>query len=206
VVVVAGHADDSVDPEALIEDVHSRAAGVGANVLAGVQTQRLVVLAGSSGRLERVIRAFLPVFAAGPVVIGPVVDRLGDAALSARAAFAGLRAAPGWPDAPRPVTSFELLPERALLGDDEACRELIETAYRPLAQRSDDLLATVASFLSTGASIEATGRALFVHPNTVRYRLARASEACGHDLHSARGRYAVQTALTLGRLHDQQSL
>jgi DNA-binding PucR family transcriptional regulator len=68
------------------------------------------------------------------------------------------------------------------------------------------MLATVAAYLECGASIEAAARALFVHPNTVRYRLARAGEACGQDLSRARARYVVQVALTVGRLHDQPEL
>ena len=204
VVVVAGYAGEGTDPEHLIEEVHARAVAVGADVLAGVQTQRLVVLVGSSGRVERVIRAVVPAFADGPVVTGPVVGSLAEAAGSSQAAFSALRAATAWPDAPRPVDSEALLPERALLGDEEACDRLVEDVYLPLAGRDDDLLATVSAFLSCGASIEATARALFVHANTVRYRLGRASTECGHDLHDPRSRYVVQVALTLGRLRDGQ--
>jgi DNA-binding PucR family transcriptional regulator len=60
----------------------------------------------------------------------------------------------------------------------------------------------VSSYISRGASIEGTARALYVHANTVRYRLARASELLGHDLQDARGRFVVQVALALGRLRD----
>ena len=52
----------------------------------------------------------MDLFGEGPVVVGPVADDLGSASLSARAAFSGYRAATGWPDAPRPVLSIELLP------------------------------------------------------------------------------------------------
>ena len=40
---------------------------------------------------------------------------------------------PGWPEAPRPVRSSELLPERALAGDGHARRHLVEEIYLPLA-------------------------------------------------------------------------
>ncbi|HEU5034501.1 MAG TPA: helix-turn-helix domain-containing protein [Mycobacteriales bacterium] len=198
--VVAGFTDAGADPEQVVEAVHARAAAVGADVLAGVQSQRLVVLVGSSGRVARVVRAVVPAFGPGPVVTGPVVETLAAAGDACRAAFAALRAAPAWPDAPRPVASSALLPERVLVGDESARRELVEAVYLPLAQRDDELLHTVSTWLSCGASIEATARALFVHPNTVRYRLARAEEACGRDLGEARGRFDVQTALALGRL------
>ena len=206
VAVVAGGADEAVEPEELIEDVHQRATAVGANVLAGVQTRRLVVLAGSSGRVERAVRAILPAFAPGPVVQGPVVGSLVEAAEASQAAFAGLRAAAGWPDAPRPVSSDALLPERALHGDATAVARLVDAVYRPLAERDDELLTTVSAYVGCGASIEATARALYVHANTVRYRLSRATEVCGQDLQDPRGRYVVQVALSLGRLQEQPSL
>ena len=59
-------------------------------------------------------------FGPGPLVVGPTVRDLRAAHPSARAALAGLRVAPAWPDAPRPVSSDELLPERALDGDADA--------------------------------------------------------------------------------------
>ena len=59
-------------------------------------------------------------FGPGPIVMGPMVTDLLAAARSARAAIAGLRAAPGWPGAPRPVAADDLLPERALSGDGHA--------------------------------------------------------------------------------------
>lgn len=200
VVVVAGTAQPETDPERLVEEVHERASAVGADVLAGVQSDRLVVLVGSSARITRVVRAVLPAFDPGPVVTGPVVGSLAEAGVSARAAFAGLRAVAGWPDAPRPVASDALLPERALLGDVDARRELVDTVYAPLAARDDDLLATASSYAASGGSIEATARDLFVHPNTVRYRLQRVTDVCGVNPHDPRGRFVVQVALTLGRV------
>lgn len=202
VAVVAGYTGPDSDPEQVVEAVHARGAAVGADVLAGVQSHRLVVLVGSSGRVARVVRAVAPVFGDGPVVSGPVVATLAQASESCRAAFAGLRAAPAWPEAPRPVSSEALLAERALLGDEAARRALVEQIYQPLAHRDDDILATVSAFLSCGASIEATARALFVHANTVRYRLGRAAEICGHNMNDPRERFVVQTALAVGRLSE----
>jgi len=39
-----------------------------------------------------------------------------------------------------------------------------------------------------------------VHTNTVRYRLRRAAELCGHAPTDARGAFTIQLALVLGRL------
>jgi DNA-binding PucR family transcriptional regulator len=108
--------------------------------------------------------------------------------------------APGWPQAPRPVAAEELLPERALDGDVAAAALLLEHVYNPLAESGPALLETVTAFLAAGGSIEATARALYLHPNTVRYRLRRAVEVCGADVFDARGAFTVQIALTLGRI------
>jgi hypothetical protein len=203
VAVVAGDTGDATDPERVVEDVHARGAAAGASVLAAVQSHRLVAVVGSGTRLARAVRSVVPAYGTGPVVTGPVVGSLAEAGRSARAAFSGLRAVAGWPDAPRPVASEALLPERALQGDDEARAELVESVYVALATRDDDLLATVDAYLGCGASVEATARKLFVHANTVRYRLGRAAQVCGRDLYDPRERYVAQVGLVLGRL-DQQ--
>ncbi|MDR2347467.1 MAG: helix-turn-helix domain-containing protein, partial [Bifidobacteriaceae bacterium] len=43
-------------------------------------------------------------------------------------------------------------------------------------------------------------RELFVHPNTVRYRLNKITEACGWDPSDPREAYVLQHALAVGRL------
>ena len=205
VTVIAGRAKPGHDPEQLVEEVRGRGSAVGADALAGVQSQRLVVLLGSTGRLTRAVRSVLPAFAPGPVVTGPVVTTLSDATGSARAAFAGLRAVAAWPAAPRPVSSDALLVERALTGDDDARRQLIDEVYRPLADRDDDLLETVATFVSCGGSIEGAARKLFVHANTVRYRLQRAGELASLNLHDPRGQFVAQFAVAVGRLDESSA-
>jgi DNA-binding PucR family transcriptional regulator len=139
-------------------------------------------------------------FGEGPVVVGPLVPDLVRASVSARAATAGLRAAPGWPGAPRPVTSDDLLPERALSGDGHARRQLVQEVFRPLAEAGSSVLETVTAFLDHGGSVEGTARAMFVHANTVRYRLRRAAEVTGLSPGDPRHAYTYRVALTLGRL------
>jgi DNA-binding PucR family transcriptional regulator len=125
-----------------------------------------------------------------------------DAARSARSALAGLVAAPGWPGAPRPVAAEELLPERLLNGDDAAGKLLVERGYRRLADGPPSLLDTVATYLDLGRSLEGTARALFVHPNTVRYRLRRVSDITGWDPADPRQGFVLQVAITAGRLTE----
>ena len=77
------------------------------------------------------------------------------------------------------MRSDDLLPERALAGDGHARRHLVEEVYLPLLDARGTLIETLAAYFQHGSSIEATARALFVHPNTVRYRLRQAAELTG---------------------------
>jgi DNA-binding PucR family transcriptional regulator len=139
-------------------------------------------------------------FGTGPLVVGPAVPDLRTAHPSARAALAGLRVAPAWPDAPRPVSSEELLPERALDGDADAVRSLVTHAYQPLLAGGAALLDTLTAYLEQGSSLEATARMLFVHPNTVRYRLRRVTELTGYTPSDGRDGFTLWAAVILGRL------
>ena len=50
---------------------------------------------------------------------------------------------------------------------------------------------TLWCYLDNGRSLEATARELFVHPNTVRYRLKKVSEVIGWNATGARDRYVA---------------
>jgi hypothetical protein len=99
------------------------------------------------------------------------------------------------------LESDAVLPERALAGDAPARRILVDRIHRPLAASGHaPLLDTATAYLENGGSLEASARALFVHPNTVRYRLGRISDVTGYDLSTPREAWAVRIALALGRL------
>ncbi|MGY1711274.1 PucR family transcriptional regulator [Geodermatophilus sp. SYSU D00758] len=175
-------------------------------VLVGVHADQLVVVLGGSEDLDAVAERVSDEFGPGPVVVGPVVDGLGRAGESAAAALAGLHAAPAWPAAPRPVAAEALLPERALDGDPVARAALQEQVTRPLQGAGGEVLETVRAVLASGGNLEASARALFVHPNTVRYRLRRAAELTGVSAADPRGSWTLQVALALGALGDDSSL
>lgn len=59
---------------------------------------------------------------------------------------------------------------------------------------------TCVSFLDNGCSVEATARGIFVHANTVRYRLKRILDVTGYSPADPRDAYVLRLALTLGRL------
>ncbi|HZJ06339.1 MAG TPA: helix-turn-helix domain-containing protein [Nocardioidaceae bacterium] len=206
VVVVLGRAPDTVttgdsgDRESVTDQVRRTVRQVGMDALCAVQGDRLVVVLGGVDNPDRAGASIVQYFGEGPVVVGPMVPDLVHANVSARAAIAGLQAAPGWPQAPRPVTSDDLLPERTLGGDDSARRQLVADIYRPLLEAGTPSLDTLTVFLDHGGSIEATARALFIHANTVRYRLRRAADLTGLCPTDPRHAYTLRVALTVGRL------
>ncbi|HEX4978128.1 MAG TPA: helix-turn-helix domain-containing protein [Nocardioides sp.] len=207
VVVVLGRvpSSDPGDRESLFDDVRRSARHAGLDALCAVQSDRLVVVLGGVDNPDKAGAAVAEHFGDGPVVVGPLVPDLLRANVSARAAVAGLRAAPGWPDAPRPVTSDDLLPERALSGDGHARRQLVQEVFRPLLEAGEPTLDTVSAYLDHGGSVEGTARAMFVHANTVRYRLKRAAEATGLSVNDPRHSYTYRVALTLGRLSPPET-
>ncbi len=170
------------------------------DALVGIQGDRVVVVLGGVGDLRAAATGLVARFGPGAVVLGPPVPSIGEAGRSASAALAGLSAAPAWPSAPRPVSADDLLPERVLIGDASARRLLVDQAYVPLCAAGGSLLDTLSAHIGHGRSLEAAARVLYVHPNTVRYRLRKVAEVTGWDPLDAREAYVLQIALALGRL------
>ena len=199
IAAVVGSAPDGA-PDVALTAAHARANRLGLDAMVGVHGDRLVLIVGGVRDPLEAATRLLPVFGDGPVVVGPLAKDVSDAATVTQAALSGLRAVPAWPAAPRPVSADALLPERALAGDADARAQLIENVYRPLVNAGEVLLDTVAAFLDAGGALEATARVLFVHANTVRYRLRRVAEVCGEVPTDARGALTLRMALVLGRL------
>ncbi|MFJ2505388.1 PucR family transcriptional regulator [Microbacterium sp. NPDC087592] len=198
-------------PQFDVDLVRRTARKLAVDVLIGVQGSRLVLVLGRARAegaegdeeelgFQEIATRLEPSFGPGYVVLGPAVAALVDASQSARAALAGFAVARAWRSAPRPVEADDLLPERALAGDPLAKQTLIERIFRPLQAHSTDLVTTLWSYLDNGRSLEATARELFVHPNTVRYRLKRVSEVIGWDATGPREALILQTALILGSI------
>lgn len=200
VAVAVGTSSDLTDEAELVRQVRSACRRHGREALVTINSGRVVVVL--SG-LDDAEDAFAPLTAAldeSPVVVGPVVPHLFAAGRSARAALAGWNASRAWPDAPAAVRSSELLPERVMAGDDSARRELTKLVVRPLEEAGRDLLATAETMLTQGGALEASARALFVHVNTVRYRLARIEEVVGLDLTDPRDAWTLRVALAVHRI------
>jgi DNA-binding PucR family transcriptional regulator len=197
--VIAGTIDGE-EAEPVIDELRAQARRARLDLLAGVQGSRLILVLGGTDDPMTAAERFAGRFGSGPLVVGPPVRDLRSASVSARAALSGLRAAPGWPEAPSPVSADELLPERALDGDEEAARVLVTQLYEPLLAGGQALLDTLTTYLDQGSSLEATARMLFVHPNTVRYRLRRVTELTGFTPSVGREGFTLWVAVILGRL------
>ena len=163
-------------------------------------TWLIAIISGPLPPTDRFFNDLLAAFSPGPVVIGPTAPMLTAAYHSAGEAISGMNAVTGWTGAPRPVQARELLPERALMGDASAVAALHDEIMRPLADAGPVLAETLDAYLDSGGAIEACARKLFVHPNTVRYRLKRITDFTGRDPTVPRDAYILRVATTVGRL------
>jgi sugar diacid utilization regulator len=210
VAALIGVASEPVDQDALRRIARKNHA----DVLIGIHGNRLIVVIGrikNPAPTEIESTSFMKIaeeldghFGTGPMVLGPEVASVADANRSAKAALAGFAVVKSWPKAPRPIFAEDLLAERSLAGDMLAKQTLIERIYRPLSANSPELLETLSTYLETGRSLESTARELFVHPNTVRYRLKRISEIIGWDATGSREAFVLQVAMVLGSMSETE--
>ncbi|GLE52234.1 PucR family transcriptional regulator [Mycobacterium montefiorense] len=164
-------------------------------------TWLVAIVSGQLSPTDKFLGDLLRAFADGPVVIGPTAPMLTAAYHSASEAISGMNAVAGWGGAPRPVLARELLPERALMGDASAIVALHTDVMGPLADAGPTLIETLDAYLDCGGAIEACARKLFVHPNTVRYRLKRITDFTGRDPTRPRDAYVLRVAATVGQLN-----
>ncbi len=181
------------------------------DVLIGIQGNRLVIVVGrkideetttNNASFMDIASALDESFGPGTYVVGPSVPAVVDAVKSAKAALAGFSVAKSRREPPRPLLADDVLPERALAGDPLARRALIQRIYEPLRDHALDLLGTVWTYFETGHSLEATARELFVHPNTVRYRLKKVVEVVEWDPGEPRDALTLHLALILGSMSE----
>lgn len=210
VAVVVGTSPRQVD----VDSIRRVARHLNADVLVGVQGSRLVVVIGHKSPHDDVTAsqtvAFFDIvgqmaefFGDGPLVLGPTVPSVLDAASSARAALSGFAVAGSFRHPGRPLLADDAMPERALAGDSLARSELVSSIYEPLRDHPLDLLQTVWTYFETGASLEATAKELYVHPNTVRYRLKKIADVLDFDPADARDALTIHMAIILGRISER---
>ena len=91
----------------------------------------------------------------------------------------------------------------AVIEDPELGAALAEQLIAPVLVRSTgaEVLAAVREWLAAGMRVDPAAERLFVHPNTVRYRLRRYEELTGADLSETEDAFRVWWAL-----HREQAL
>jgi DNA-binding PucR family transcriptional regulator len=208
--VLIGNGDANLDSDQLRRIARKS----DADVLIGVHGDRLIVVIGkvSKSAAERSAESFAsivsllePFFAAGALVVGPVVRDVSAAHNSARAALSAFAVLRNASKLQRITQADDVLAERALAGDALAKQTLVEKIYKPLAENSAELLETLVTYLGCGRSLEATSKQLFVHANTVRYRLKRISEIIGWDATGAHEAFVLQVAMVLGSMSESNT-
>jgi sugar diacid utilization regulator len=109
----------------------------------------------------------------------------------------------------RPLLAFEdtgayrlLLP--AMSDDPAELERFYAETIQPLAdydeQYETELVNTVEAYLDNDGNVAATAKQLFTHRHTVRYRLERVRELCGHDVSSTEGREKLGLGLKAMRV------
>ena len=95
-----------------------------------------------------------------------------------------------------------LLP--AMSEDPAELERFYAETVEPLAaydeQYETGLLGTVETYLDNDGSVARTAEQLFTHRHTIRYRLERAKELCGHDVTSTEGREKLGLGLKAMRV------
>ena len=67
-------------------------------------------------------------------------------------------------------------------------------------QYETELVATVEAYLDNDGNVAATAKQLFTHRHTIRYRLERVQELCGHDVSATEGREKLGLGLKAMRV------
>ena len=109
----------------------------------------------------------------------------------------------------RPLLAFEdtgsyrlLLP--AMSEDPRELERFYAETIEPLStydeQYETELVATVEAYLDNDGNVAATAKQLFTHRHTIRYRLERVRELCGHDVSSTEGREKLGLGLKAMRV------
>lgn len=187
------------EPELALAVLRRAATNHGLDLLTGIHGSVMLAIIGRVTQPSRVARLLAVHFGPGPIVASDPLAGLDDVPKAARSTMAALSVASAWPAAPRPAITSDFLPELALAGDPDAKQALISAVYLPLAAE-ETLLATASNFLESSPSLEATARTMFVHANTVRYRLRRITEITGYSPNEPRDAFALRLGLTLGRI------
>ncbi len=202
VLTVAMRALRSLAPGALARAEEGEAAAEIAVIVPAENEERLQrAAAGLARELEDALQGFHLTIGASRRVADPVdLYRAGNEARLA----VNVGEAEG-----APLLAFEdtgayrlLLP--AMSEDPAELERFFAETIEPLAAYDDqyetELVATVEAFLANDGNVAATAKQLFTHRHTIRYRLERVRELCGHDVSATEGREKLGLGLKAMRV------
>jgi hypothetical protein len=146
---------------------------------------------GRAAAIDRALRGW-------HAAIGPAVP-LAQAAWSLRWARQALALARTGILGGDPVRCEEHLSTLLLLADTDLARALLRGQLAPLARlrpgQRDRMAQTMLAWLELGQNAAEVAQHLYIHPQTVRYRLRRIQELFGDRLRDPRGRFELVLAL-----------
>ncbi len=83
------------------------------------------------------------------------------------------------------------------------CQQLIGPLAQYDKQHGSDLIQTITAYFDHHANVSQTAEGLFIHRNTLLYRLERIQELTGQNLNQAEARLALHLALKLWQLRPE---
>ncbi|MGR3893383.1 PucR family transcriptional regulator [Pseudomonas sp. 1176_21] len=98
----------------------------------------------------------------------------------------------------------EVLFPRALMGDDDARRMLLERLVTPLTRHKNGamLMETLCTLASEGFQLASSARCLDIHISTLRYRVERIEELLQLSMENPQARFQLQVATEMYRLQN----
>jgi DNA-binding PucR family transcriptional regulator len=201
VILLEGNARNH-DADAFLHTVRRRAKQLDVGSLVFSKSGVVVILAYGAPNWEDVRRTILPDLGGGPcaIAVGGECERWTDIPRSYREALLALSLQRSTPSA-RPVTIFDDLGFYRFLssvGDFSQLERFMRSKLGGLldndAQRSSELVKTLAQFLDCGGNYDLTIKSLCIGRSTLRYRLQRIRDLSGYDLNEPETRLNLHVA------------
>jgi sugar diacid utilization regulator len=198
---------DESDDRALAQAATSIAASIGSRALVVVRQDEVAAILPLGGKSPAAIGVALDVARVSAarehriqmmVGVSGICRGLGEVGQRYLEAHQALRRS----NPERPIVSLsELSPfEHLVASTDRSTRTSIGREATPLTENGNGaLMETLRAYLDSDLDVTRTAETLYVHPNTVRYRLRRISELTGLDTQSFSG---LVELLTISRLAE----
>lgn len=100
---------------------------------------------------------------------------------------------------------FAVLAQVAQEPEGTAFAEEVFAPLHPPGERGDDLEAVLLAYIDNGGNLNAAARALFMHRNTVLYKLDKASRLLGMDIRSSETQFTIWLAHRIRTLAEVEA-